>query len=512
MLSLLTYFGISRKSLFALIIAGLVLGLFDATSIYIAGEIVNNFSINKEVLGLSVNTQAYLFITFLIFALIVRVLLLSFILQSTYLKESVIGLKYVTSYIKGGVADEVSDDTIIKDVITETEVATKAFLVPLIQYYIALTNVLVLVAFMLIYISLVSIFIVLFLAIIYIILGALSRPILKREGELRQRFLNSKHLSIADLISFKDSFNFYDVFENFKHRYVYSTDRLAQSQAKSQLIARTPRYFLEMLMIGGLVIVIVSRKGVVNFEEIGVLFIFILKLIPAAQLAFNNYALAKYNRLSIDRLQNKIAGFNNTRIESVSENSDELITVENLEIDLEGVNITYPDMSFSWKDAEIYRLVGESGCGKSTLLRAISGLQKVTSGDINSGFADNIIYVPQHSELLNLSVTENIRLFNSSKELNFVLDLLHLDVSILNQERNELSGGQVQRIILARAILSGKKCLLLDEALSGISESLESDIMKKLVRELGLKIIYISHRNSLNGLSIKSYSLNSMTR
>ena len=169
--------------------------------------------------------------------------------------------------------------------------------------------------------------------------------------------------------------------------------------------------------------------------------------------------------------------------------------------------VVVKQVSLSLDHAQIGCLLGPSGCGKSTLLRAIAGLEKPRSGDIQLGqqvLLSTNINVPTESRHIgmvfqdialfpHLTVAQNIAfgLTKLSREaraqrITYLLTLVGLP-GMANRYPSELSGGQQQRIALARALAPKPKILLMDEPFSGLDaslkESLVADIREILVKE-----------------------------
>ncbi len=174
---------------------------------------------------------------------------------------------------------------------------------------------------------------------------------------------------------------------------------------------------------------------------------------------------------------------------------------------LRGIDVDVPD-------GEFLAILGSSGCGKSTLLRLVSGLEKVTSGTITIDGDDVTGTSPEKRELAmvfqnyalfpHLNVRENI-LFGlksrgedkqvRSERLAEAAELLGL-AKLLNRKPAELSGGQRQRVALGRALVSGKRLILMDEPLSNLDAKLRADMrteLKRIQRQLDLTIIYVTH-------------------
>jgi len=183
---------------------------------------------------------------------------------------------------------------------------------------------------------------------------------------------------------------------------------------------------------------------------------------------------------------------------------------------LRGVNLKIPRGSFSC-------IVGHSGHGKSTLLQLIGGLDKSTAGrvlidgvDISS-LSDNklaevrgekIGFVFQFFNLLeNLTAKENIQTVmmftkNRQKDTNKrALELLEL-VGLsdkANAKPSELSGGQLQRIAIARALANDPPILLMDEPTGNLDTRSEKDVMEHIfnIHKTGKTIVFVTHNNKI---------------
>ncbi len=194
---------------------------------------------------------------------------------------------------------------------------------------------------------------------------------------------------------------------------------------------------------------------------------------------------------------------------------------------LKGVNLSYQynslkqiftNLNFEIKEGEFVLLKGPSGCGKSTvchmLNKCLSDFQGLLMiGDVNikdlsvQSVRNNILYVGQNEALETDSIYNNI-IFNrevSNELFRNVCEICHLDQivenkvlryeSIISDEEGTISGGERQRIILARALLNQFKILILDEALSEVDMGMEMDIITKLRNSFWQKtIIFISHK------------------
>ena len=191
-------------------------------------------------------------------------------------------------------------------------------------------------------------------------------------------------------------------------------------------------------------------------------------------------------------------------------------------VEIENLHLKYTEES-SWnlsipllkvRKGERVAIVGQSGSGKSTLVNLILGLQDFDSGllQLSLDSKDEILYIPQQISLLNRSILENIALGVEQSEidesraerslervgmLSFVNSLSGGINTLVGERGVFLSGGQIQRIALARTFYSAPTILILDEAtsaLDSISENAISNSLKSLPKSL--TTIIIAHRLS----------------
>lgn len=180
------------------------------------------------------------------------------------------------------------------------------------------------------------------------------------------------------------------------------------------------------------------------------------------------------------------------------------------------------DVSFYIKPAEIFALAGESGCGKSTTARIIMGFEHATSGEIiHNGKKEaknekvwltegiQAIFQDPFATFNPLRMVEryffetiqNYQLAKSKREaierIDAKLRLVGLTYEDLaGKYPSEFSGGQLQRISIARALLTDPKLIIADEPVSMVDASLRMSIVnlfKRLRDELGVSVLYITH-------------------
>ena len=185
-------------------------------------------------------------------------------------------------------------------------------------------------------------------------------------------------------------------------------------------------------------------------------------------------------------------------------NNETVLTVENLGVKFDE-NEVLKGMNFFVQKGDVLAIVGPNGAGKSVLFQALLGLLPY-SGEIKWMKGAKISYVPQKLHIdkeLPLSVEEFMRLKSKNKDeiikaLNSVgiTDEYHIEKHFLKKRLGWLSGGQLQRVLIAWAIVDDPDVLLFDEPTAGIDVGGEETIynlIKKLRDQRDMTVLLISH-------------------
>jgi zinc/manganese transport system ATP-binding protein len=199
-------------------------------------------------------------------------------------------------------------------------------------------------------------------------------------------------------------------------------------------------------------------------------------------------------------------------------NDIKALNVENLCVQLNSHHII-ENISFSVDEGSIVAIIGPNGAGKTTLIKAILGLLPAASGTVSlfghslssKHILDRVGYVPQRldfdrtcpltvSELLSFTIPPiyTFPLIRNKKGKKYITELLKTVGAHELEDRcvGTLSGGEIQRVMIAKAIVNDPKMLFLDEPASGVDiEGQERfyDLVKRLNRENGLTVLLISH-------------------
>jgi len=187
------------------------------------------------------------------------------------------------------------------------------------------------------------------------------------------------------------------------------------------------------------------------------------------------------------------------------------------------------NIDFAVRRGEAAGLVGESGSGKTTLTRMLTGVEKPHDGQVFYDGTDVWSGTPEERRVFRRSVQVVLQNPRSSLDprmrvgtslleplrslriegdhaarVHEVLDQVGLSKSALQRFPHEFSGGQLQRIAIARALMPGPRVLIADEPVSALDVSIQAQVLnllKDLVRDLGLGLVFIAH-----DLSVVAYT------
>lgn len=245
----------------------------------------------------------------------------------------------------------------------------------------------------------------------------------------------------------------------------------------------------------------------------GALFVSLMAIMYVSMYAFMGQSV-------VEKLESIFEEMNSNKLTFGSNNE-----FENYNITFENVSFGYTDkkiindLSFSLEENKSYALVGSSGSGKSTIAKLISGFYKVDSGVIKIGnrsissyseeaLINNIAFVFQNVKLFKTSIYDNVKIGKADASYEEVITAMNLAGcnSILDKfsEREQtqigtkgvyLSGGEKQRIAIARAILKDAKIIIMDEASAAVDPENEYELQRAFSNLIKDKtVIMIAHR------------------
>ena len=324
--------------------------------------------------------------------------------------------------------------------------------------------------------------------------------------------------------------------QEFLERYGFHAQRHARHNASAGIISQLPRYALEIISFGGILLIILfflqSKQALHQVVPLLALYAFAgYRLLPALQQFFANITTLRFNLAALDVIYNDLT-INNTTSGLLPERSvtkTQALPFENT-IELRDIRFYYPETSYPALDGihltiqanTTIGFVGTTGSGKTTIVDLILGLLTPASGEfLVDGvpvreenvvlWQHNLGYVPQQIFLSDDTIARNIAFGVPDRELDmdavrWAARIANLDAYITSElpEQYEtvigdrgvrLSGGQRQRIGIARALYRDPKILILDEAtsaLDGVTEEAVMEALKTLSRKK--TILMIAHR------------------
>ena len=157
----------------------------------------------------------------------------------------------------------------------------------------------------------------------------------------------------------------------------------------------------------------------------------------------------------------------------------------------------FTDLNLRFESGKSYALIGGSGSGKSTLLNIIGRLEKIDSGNVlvdeqdiwkikeRTFFKNTVGYVFQNYSLIeNKTVYDNLKLITKDKKIiTDTLEKVGLSSDYLHQKIYELSGGQAQRVAIARMLMKPRKIILADEPTGALDGEIGKEIIRLLLNE-----------------------------
>ena len=172
----------------------------------------------------------------------------------------------------------------------------------------------------------------------------------------------------------------------------------------------------------------------------------------------------------------------------------DILEVKNLSIGYKKDFVLFDDFSITLKKGEIKAIVGASGAGKSTLFELILKNLKPLSGSIESAFCSEVFQDPYSSFHPSYTLINQIKDVAPIDELESYLKIINLDYDLLLKLPHELSGGQLQRASILRAMLMKPDLLLLDEPTSALDNVIQLEVMSMLMKHLNdMGMLLITH-------------------
>ena len=356
------------------------------------------------------------------------------------------------------------------------------------------------------------------------------RNFLNKIGEQRLQNNRLRFTYISEAFGASKEIKVGGLEKKYINKFSYPAENFALTSAYSQMISQLPRFLLEAIAFGGIILVmlyLMSQTG--NFNNaLPVISVYVFagyRLLPALQQVYASLTQLTFVSPSLDKLYGSIKN-----LKTLEPNQNQSNILFNKKITLKNVYYNYPNtsrtalknISLNIYPKTTVGLVGSTGSGKTTTVDIILGLLEAQKGILevdgkiitkeNSREWQRLIgYVPQHIYLSDDTIAANIAFGENPKTINMetvkkVCHISNLHEFVTNELPNQyltivgergirLSGGQRQRIGIARALYHDPQILILDEATSSLDSLTEQSVMDA-VNNLGkdITIILIAHR------------------
>jgi len=501
-------------------------------------SILNTIFKASYIIGIENHTDFIFTLVIVVFGLLV--FSLSFKALTTYIQlhfiqiiEYKIGKRLMESYLHQPYSWFLNRNSadLGKSIISEVGFVTGQALLPaLILISQSIVSVFLIVLLILVNLKLTLIIALIIVAAYWLIFKGSSK-FLNKIGEERVKANEMRFKAISEAFGASKEVKFGRLEKIFIRKFSKNAKLFAKHQAISSIIGQLPRYFIEAIAFGGMILlmlyIIVQSGSFINAIPTISLFAFAgYRLMPSVQQIYAASTTIKFSIPAIDKLYDD---FNSLNKFTTNQNKDNIKFNKN--ICLNNVSYNYPNSSKSAlrnfnltiPAKKTIGIVGTTGSGKTTAVDIILGLLEPQKGTLivddllitntNCRSWQSLIgYVPQHIYLTDDTVASNIAFGVDLKEINqgqvdkvskianlhdFVIsDLPSQYQTIVGERGIRLSGGQRQRIGIARALYHNPKILIFDEATSALDNYTEKTLMEDInkINKDQLTIILIAHR------------------
>ncbi len=372
----------------------------------------------------------------------------------------------------------------------------------------------------------------------YVLIYLSQKNYLKKIGKHRIEMNLLRYKTLKEAFDGIKTIMVYNKHDFFYQRYAYASKEFSNIQPKYNLLLAIPRSLLEFLAFGsilGVTIYLFISSGDIQLAlpRLSLYAVAGYRLLPALQKIFAALAKLKHNLPIVDKLysdldlENESSSFetfeNNSNIKAIPFKNE--ITIDLIQFKYETTQDPIIDnLNISIEKGQTIAFIGSTGSGKTTLIDLIVGLLEPSNGNIKvdgarlsaanmNGWQKQIAYVPQEVFLFDNSIARNITLGDNKEDIDYdrlkkvcqLADIYQFINKTLPEgfETNigdrgvRISGGQRQRLGLARALYASPSVLILDEATSALDSITEKSVIESLkTLPKDITTIIIAHRLS----------------
>jgi len=550
---------LSRIRLFAVLILTLLAALFDLIYILVPSFLFSRFTLvsqsTHKIPFLPLSSLSSLVLVFLLaltLATLFRLFCISFIARSSVRISHEITISLFKYLLSSDYTHflSFSNSTLKNIFLSQTGQLTSGIINPSLQSFSVLVTIVIVVAFFFLENPHVAVPLFTGATLVYLLAFFFSRRIVSRLGTVSRLSSNSILATLSDVfVGFRQIYiNSHQNY--FINRYSGLNLSLRNAEASSYIAVSAPRFIIEYTIIVSISLIFVVFLSGNNdpfplITESVTYFFAAQRVLPLLQSFFSSVTLVSYAKSSISDYAHLLRFcLSKPLVNGVSQLSTfKFIETDSpLLFDVKISSFTYPQSSssiftghFSFYNDSVVLISGPSGSGKSTLIDILTGLiqsPKISFTVNHSNISTSpdkwptlFSISPQHPVFFEDTVYNNISFplpsTNSIKLIQKSLlaagfsaeEFSSFSSKRISSEYTPLSGGQLKRLGLARALHVSKDILVLDEPTSGLDIASESTVVASLsrLRSCYKLIIIISHSNTFNLLADYSYDLSSFS-
>ena len=470
----------------------------------------------------------------LLLSLTFKALTMYFQLRFTQMRQYSIGKRLVEGYLHQPYSwflNKHSAD-LGKSILSEVDVVVANGINPMMNLFAQSAVTIALIILLIIVDPKLTLIVLVSLSIPYVLIYKFARNYISKIGKGRAKANNLRFTALTEAFGATKEVKVGGLEKIFIKRFTDPAQIYAKHQVSAQVIGKMPRFALEAIAFGGMLLVtlyiMANSNGFPNALPIIAVYAFSgYRLMPALQQIYGSLTQLRYVGPALETLHNDL---NNLTPQTNKKNNDSIPLKESIK--LNHIHYKYPNISrTTLKDINLnipafntVGIVGATGSGKTTTVDIILGLLDAHEGTLEidnqvinklnkRSWQNTIGYVPQHIFLADDTVASNIAFGIEHKDINkdavessakianlheFVINELPMKYDTKIGERGvRLSGGQRQRIAIARALYHNPQVLILDEATSALDNLTEKAVMDAVQKIGGKKtIIMIAHRLS----------------
>lgn len=375
------------------------------------------------------------------------------------------------------------------------------------------------------------IFLILIFAIIYVTLQLLLKPKSMRYGKNIIEAVSEIYKNISEtIIGFKE-IKVIKKEEFFLERIKSAANIIWKNKIKNHIVINAPRHIYEIGMIFFIVSFIIyfvlqGNEAKNIFTIVGVFGVAGARMLPLAASVSRNMINIGHHNEAIKIIFSDLKNLKENKVSNFKDIKDKNFK----KVEFKNIYFRYPaasepvfeEINLNIRSKECIGIIGKSGAGKTTLIDLFLGFLKPQKGEIfindklieinDLNLSSITAYLPQQALILESSLKDNITLENDNKNIeiekidaaiknanldNYLSNLPNKYETKIGEQGLRLSGGQNQRLALARIFYHAKEIIIMDEATSSLDKETESIIVENINNFKGKKtIIVITHKES----------------